>query len=63
MMGDDGLGDLGLEGLLEEDGDHEGHEHEGLEGLGADDNDGIQVATPAQAAEVTKRTQMPALWL
>ena len=60
MMGDDGLGDLGLEGLLEEDHDHEGHEHEdheheGLEGLGADDNDGIQVATPAQAAEVAKQ--------
>jgi hypothetical protein len=50
MMGDDGLG--GLEGLLE---DHpEEHEHEGLEGLGADDNDGIQVSTPAQAGEVAK---------
>ena len=59
MMGDDGLGGLGLEGLLEdhpEGDDHEGHEGdlEGLEGLGADDNNGITVQTPAQAAEVVK---------
>lgn len=57
MMGDDGeheghdhedgLGDLGLEGLLEGG--------EGLAGLAADDNDGVQVETPAQAGEVLKQ--------
>jgi hypothetical protein len=44
---EDGLGDLGLEGLLEGG--------EGLAGLAADDNDGVQVETPAQAGEVLKQ--------
>jgi len=55
MMDDDGLGDHDHE-------DHEGGEGGGdlgleglLEGLAADDNDGIQVQTPAQAVEVSKQ--------
>lgn len=52
MMGDDGL-----DGLFDEPAEHE-HEHkdvdlEGLDGL--DDNDVIQVSTPAEAAEVAKQ--------
>ena len=47
----EGLGDLGIEGLLEEKPDGEG-----LEGLASDDNDGIQVETPAQAVEVQKQS-------
>jgi hypothetical protein len=57
MMGDDGLG-----GLFDEPEEHHDHEHEdkdldleGLDGLESDDNDGIQVSTPAQAAEVAKQ--------
>ena len=64
MMGDDGelgdLGDMGLDGLLE-DKPEEGHEGagpslDGLEGLGADDNDGTIVAPNANvAADLAKQ--------
>lgn len=58
MMGDDGahedhdhedgLGDLGLEGLLEGGA-------EGLEGLAVDDNDGVNVENAQQAGEILKQ--------